>query len=620
MSWVLRIVVAAVGLGCSTPSDQKPDVLLITWDTVRADHVGQPWTPTWNELSKQSAVFTNARTPAPITLPAHASIMTGYTPPQHQARDNGTWPVASTLPTLAERFRDGGWSTGGFISATVLDSRYGIARGFSTFNDHIRPGVNRTVAHRPGLETVAAAVEWLGDKEIDQAVFMWVHLFDPHRPWTPSEDPSRSDYQAAIAKADAATSTLIDAFRARGTFESSILVLASDHGEGLGEHGEQTHGYFAYDSTIRVPMLMRIGPGNAIAPTEGIKVGGMASLLDVTPTVLAAAGLEPMTTEGLDLSEALSGQPISPRALSVEAMTPALDFDAAPIFGVYDTHKQVWYDSPLPERYRIDSDPKQLVNRYVPADKTEATDTFSQFPRKWPQTSDPMALSEQDREALEALGYITRPEIPTSVSTVDAKDRVAMFNLLTNTPEGSAMELLEQAESMTDAHGPVPALMLFRADLLDALGRSLDALDVVRTAAMAHPSDRDLNGEFLKREEERAHLQQMSVAIRRELQENPSNGEAQRDLAITLHRLQRFREAEQLYRQLLEAHPANDEFRVDLARMFASQARYDTALSTLAPALRRPKHDPSVDCLAGKLMSRGKDRDEAAAVLLSRCE
>jgi Flp pilus assembly protein TadD len=206
------------------------------------------------------------------------------------------------------------------------------------------------------------------------------------------------------------------------------------------------------------------------------------------------------------------------------------------------------------------------------------------------------------------------------VSTVDAKDRVELFNLLTHTPEGSALELLAQAESMTESHGPVPALMLFKADLLDALGRSRDSLEVVRAAATAHPTDRDLNGELLKREQERTHLQQMAVAIRRELQQNPSNGEAQRDLAITLHRLQRFSEAERLYRRLLKEHPANDEFRVDLARMFASQARYDTALSTLAPALRRPKHDPSVDCLAGKLMSRGKGRAEAAAQLLSQCE
>jgi Flp pilus assembly protein TadD len=206
------------------------------------------------------------------------------------------------------------------------------------------------------------------------------------------------------------------------------------------------------------------------------------------------------------------------------------------------------------------------------------------------------------------------------VSTVDAKDRVELFNLLTNTPEGSALDLLAQAETMTEAHGPVPALMLFKADLLDALGRSRDSLEVVRTAAEAHPTDRDLNGELLKREQERTHLKQMAVAIRRELQHNPSNGEAKRDLAITLHRLQRFSEAERLYRGLLTEQPANDGFRVDLARMFASQARYDTALSTLAPALRRPEHDPSVDCLAGKLMSRGKGQTEAAAQLLDKCE
>ena len=159
----------------------------------------------------------------------------------------------------------------------------------------------------------------------------------------------------------------------------------------------------------------------------------------------------------------------------------------------------MWYDTPRPERYHLDSDPKQLVNRYRPEHASEAQAIFDRFPRKWPPTDDPMALSPEDREALEALGYITRSVAPKAHSTVDAKDMVDLFNLLTNTPDEPPLALVARANTMIEKHGKVPALMLFKADLLDALARPVDALQTVKDAATAHPSDRDLNGEYLQR-------------------------------------------------------------------------------------------------------------------------
>ena len=201
--------------GCSPSAPVRPDVILLTWDTVRADHVGGDWTPTYNKLAERAVRFEEARTTAPITLPAHASMMTGELPPIHGARDNGTWPVVDGLPTLAERFRDAGWTTGAFVSASVLDSRYGIARGFSTYNDHIRPGKDRIVAHRTGAETVEHAIDWMMDKPSDQPLFLWVHLFDPHRPWDDPPGPDQTPYQTAISLADSATARLLDALEDR---------------------------------------------------------------------------------------------------------------------------------------------------------------------------------------------------------------------------------------------------------------------------------------------------------------------------------------------------------------------------------------------------------------------
>ena len=609
-----------VTTSCAGQNQQRPDVLIVTWDTVRADHVGQAHTPVWNELAQRSVVFTEARTPVPITLPAHASMMTGLNPPEHGARDNGTWPVNVAVPTVAELFRDAGWSTAAFVSASVLDSRYGISRGFSTYNDHIARGKSRVVSHRPGAQTVEHALDWLADKDDEQPIFLWVHLFDPHRPWDPATTGNQTPYQAAIGLADTATKKLLDAIDARGNKENSIVIIASDHGEGLGDHGEETHGYFAYDSTIRVPLLLFIGSEVSTNSTTAQEVKGPASLLDIPNTLSEAAGLTSFPNDGISLLPHINGTPVHARTLSVETVTPALDFDTAPIFGVFDHNKRAWYDLPTPERYHLDSDPKQLVNRYRPSHKEAADKLFQQFPRRWPPTTDPMALSNEDREALEALGYITRSELPDATSTIDPKDRIDLFNLLTQTPDENAMELLERTDKMVEKHGHVPPLMLFKADLYDALARPVDALETVRMAVESHPEDRDLNGEYLSRKQKMTKLQQLADAIALELKGNPKDLVTRRDMALTLHRLQRFKEAEQIYRSILEEDPSNDETRVDMARMLASQQRYDAALGTLAPALRRPGHDNAVDCMAGRLMSRGLGRADEAQKLLSKCD
>ena len=194
------------------------------------------------------------------------------------------------------RWRSGiatGWTTGAFISASVLDSRYGIARGFSTYNDHIRPGKDRVVAHRSGAETVEHAIDWLVDKPPTSLCFMGSPLRSSSAVGRIPQ-PDTTDYQAAIGLADAATGRLLDAMDARGRLESSIIALTSDHGEGLGEHGEETHGFFAYDSTMRVPLMVWVGSEvSTRGPTSAKTVPGQASILDIGATLLTASGLDP---------------------------------------------------------------------------------------------------------------------------------------------------------------------------------------------------------------------------------------------------------------------------------------------------------------------------------------
>lgn len=609
-----------MGLSCSSANDSGPDILIVTWDSVRADHVGGTNTPVWNELASHSAVFTHTRTPSPITLAAHASIMTGQTPPIHGARNNGTWPLIESVPTLAERFKNAGWATGAFVSATTLDSRNGIARGFNTYNDHIRPSQSRGIGRRSGTDTVTQALEWLTYRDSDQPIFLWVHLFEPHSPWAEATHGEQSPYEAAIATADTNTGILLDALEARGSVNNSVIVIASDHGEGLGEHGESSHGYFAYDSTIRVPMMLHIGDEVGVTPTNGTTVSGSTSLVDIAPTLLSAAKLTPMISAGVNLIPYLNGKPIPSRNLTVETVLPELEFDAAPIFGVYDKDQTSWYDLPDAERYRLDSDPKQLINRFHSKDEPKAKRLFQKFDRRWPPEANLQPLSGDEQEALEDMGYAQPTDTKEQQVLADPKLRIKLFELLTQTPDESATQLLDRANAEIRQHGPVPALMLFKSDLLDAIGRPVDALHTISVAALAHPKDKGLAAEQLQRRRTLEELRNLASAIQEELDQSPNDMVAQKDLALTLHRLQDFDGATAKYRAILQQEPGNDEVRLDLARIFAAQEKYQTALALLAPALQRPGHSSAVDCMAGLLMSRGMGRAAKAKRLLTKCE
>ncbi|MDP6933508.1 MAG: sulfatase, partial [Myxococcota bacterium] len=272
---------------------------MVTWDTVRADHVGgdadhpSP-TPFFDSLSRQGLRFTQARSPVPLTLPAHTSLLTGALPHQHGVRDNGGYDLSSEVPHLAQLLQAEGWQTAAFVSAAVLGTGSGIERGFEVYDDDTSeqaPG--RQVPSRPGIETIRAATAWIEASRTDQPLFLWVHLFDPHRPWD-AEAPWSEDfepYRAEIAATDDQTRQLYEALEHRGPLDRTWLWIAGDHGEGLGEHGEWTHGYYAYESTLRVPLAAWWGESIGRDAIRGRTVDGRVSLTDLAPTLASLAGL-----------------------------------------------------------------------------------------------------------------------------------------------------------------------------------------------------------------------------------------------------------------------------------------------------------------------------------------
>jgi arylsulfatase A-like enzyme len=302
-----------------------PNLVLITIDTLRADHVGvygdaAAETPTLDALARRGVRFARARSAAPLTGPSHATILTGVYPPQHGVRDNVNFVLDNRHPTLAGLLKEKGYRTAAFVGAYPLASAFGFGRGFERFGE----GFHETAAlgqgaERPGNEVADAALEWLASTGRDP-FFVWIHLYDPHAPYTPpapyAERFRDRPYDGEIAFADAQVGRVLEALRTARRDANTLVVVLSDHGEGLGEHGEATHGMLVYDSTLHVPWIMA-GPGVPAGRVVADEVG----TVDVLPTLLGLVHASPPSgLPGRDLRPALAERSVRSEPLYAESL------------------------------------------------------------------------------------------------------------------------------------------------------------------------------------------------------------------------------------------------------------------------------------------------------------
>jgi len=634
----LAIALLAIAtLGCGDAPRPLPDLVLVSWDTVRADHVGalaserrEPsHTPTFDRLARGGGLFLEARTPVPITLPAHASMLTGLFPARHGARNNGVFRVRPGLPSLATQLGSAGYRTAAFVSSAVLDQRYGLSEGFDVYDDEMSsPGPGGAMNQRIGGETVDAAVAWLRSAPLDEPVFIWLHLFDPHRSWmAPAPFAERFDpYRAEIAFSDFQTKRLLDALEERGRLDETVVVIASDHGEGLGEHGEGSHAYFIYESTARVPLLFWAGESLSFGWNRGARIAGPASLVDIAPTVLDLAGVSVFRADGRSLVPQLAaGTAVPPRLHPLECVAPALDYGTAPVFGVVDEAGNAWYDLPRRERYLLDVDPRETRNVYSEADATTADALFSQMDWGWPQEDARLAVDEDTREQLAALGYLSgvardgSEEDGTPGGLIDPKDRVELFDLLNlgHIQMGPA-RALAKTEELRARHGSLPALDRFELGMLDSLGRSRDALDVLERLASRSDGDANPYSEQLAaRRAAYKKQEQLAGAIRRAKADGSAPPSAEADLALTLHRLQSWPEAEMHYRAALARSPEQADLRKNLVRLLMGADRPEEALEIAQEGRIIDPKNASLSCLAGRILAihlrRGREAEAAYA-------
>ncbi len=468
----------------------KPNIVLITLDSTRADRMGflgstARLTPNLDGLARQSMVFEQAYSQAPLTVVSHATLLTGTYPQTHRVSEFGA-RLASTLPFIPDLLRAGGYRSAAFVGSIALDPKNGLApgfdRGFAVYDAGFHapehgPG-EKSSLDRPGALVVARAADWLG-RNPKGPFFLWVHLNDPHAAVATS-------YNAAVGAADAAAGKLIAVLRTHKLYDDALIVIASDDGESLGEHGEETHGVFLYDETIHVPLLLKL-PQNQSA---GKRVAARARLVDVAPTVLEIAGVPvPSQMQGqslLRIAKAHSDQP-------VYSMTdfPQRAFGWSALES-WRAGKYLYVKAPRPELYDLSADPSATRNLAQTSQATLVTiaGQLDAFDRRF---SDPGAsvgpeLSSSEMQKLASLGYVglQRSAGPSAAATgVDPKDGIATANKVL-----SALVLLNDGK-------PERAVTMLQPVL--ATGSNMYLVQFVMGTAMARQQQYPRAIEYLRR-------------------------------------------------------------------------------------------------------------------------
>lgn len=445
-------------VGLDVGAARGANVVLITLDTVRADHLGcyghtPSVTPNLDRLCAQGLRFDNAVTPAPITLPAHTTLFSGLTPPHHGVRYNAEFPRAAH-PSLAEDLQQAGYRTAAVVSSFVLDHRFGLARGFDDYDDRVVPlrrrGGSLLRNERDAEEVTDAALALLArgadEPGGDKPVFLWVHYYDAHAPYAPRQPGTAREpaalYAAEIAQVDAAVGRLLQSPSLPP--ERTLVLVAADHGESLGEHAELTHGLFLYDSTTRIPLLLRL-PGQQLA---GSAVPGLAGLVDVRPSVRSLLGLPPAVGDGIDWLRQSRGPSAG---IYQEASLPYFDFGFAPLYGWRGATER-FIEAPQPEYYDLAADPREQHNRYTgpgggagnPADRArQRLDGLRLDSPTIPAAA--QALEQADPAVtarLRSLGYLGGTPLQADGELPDPKTQTALVEL-----HNDAVRLLDAGQA-----------------------------------------------------------------------------------------------------------------------------------------------------------------------------
>jgi arylsulfatase A-like enzyme/tetratricopeptide (TPR) repeat protein len=575
--------------------------VLITFDTTRADALGfvakRPnLTPTLDQLAANGTWFSNCISSAPLTVPAHSTILTGLMPYHHGARNNGTYILDKKNVTLAEVLKKAGYTTHGIVSSFVLDSQFGLDQGFDSYDDDLSTGQQQKMfmfREIKANQTATKAINWLRHGRQDkQPFFLWLHFFDPHADYEPPKDFAErfpgERYEAEIAFADQELGRVLKTLEDLRLRDDTLIVMTSDHGESLGDHGERTHGIYAYDSTLKVPLIFA---GKGI--TKGGRVDAQVRTADIVPTITDMLGLTIENVDGASLTGLMKGKAEKPRVAYSESFTPRLNFGWAEL-RTMRTADMKYIDAPRPEIYDLKKDPGETTNLYtttgaipaaarplvIEAKKIIADDPFSKGGQR--QSN----LDSETKRKLAALGYVWGTETAKSTTArPDPKDRIVYW------------DRFEDAQTAIRRHDFAPALVMVRSVL------EVDRDNVVALASMANVLMRiNQRGEALN-------------LYRRIIELDPDRDTGYLGASTILRDAGQFAEAESYGRTVIKLQPDNPEGYTAVGDVLLEQGKYAEAEALFRKAISIDPHSPIAISGLGNCLNRSGRMRDALKVL-----
>jgi tetratricopeptide (TPR) repeat protein len=542
--------------GASSPETRTPspesrqNVVLITIDTLRADRVGRGLTPAIDAVAARGTSFTTVRTTVPLTLPSHVSMMTGTLPVVHGVRENGVRFDRKTR-TIAEHFKEAGYQTGAFVGAYVLNRRFGLDAGFDVYDDEVKrdvEAVERLEAERPGAAVVDAAQRWL--QRTTGPLFLWVHLYDPHAPYAPPseflERAGGNAYDGEVAYADAQVGRLLQTLDSRGLSSSTVVAVAGDHGEGLGEHGEQTHGMLAYDTTLRVPLVIAV-PG-AQAHQDAVAL----SLAELGPRLVNLAGI-PAAAERVPIY----AETVYPRRAGWHALSVLAD------------ERWKLIRSSEVELYEITSDP--LETRNVAAANDNVVQAMSAALLKMQQTGKPAAaVAPEAAERLRALGYVSGsgairlddPQAPNPARVVEVWTRFE--EALGQLQYGRTAAAAAGLRDLVRRHPEAPVFQSTYARALKESGDPGAAVQVYRSAVAKWPEEPALFHDLAVAAREAGDIEEATRAEQAALALDDTSAMAQNGLGLLHADAGRHAGAAAAFERAAQLDPTNPSYWTNL--------------------------------------------------------
>jgi arylsulfatase A-like enzyme/Tfp pilus assembly protein PilF len=550
------------------------NVVLITLDTTRADHLGvygypDGLTDAIDQLGLRGVVFEQAYATVPLTLPSHTSMLTGLYPPEHGLRVNGTGCLSAQIPLLPEILKKHRYHTGAFLAAFVLDSKFGLSRGFDFYDDDLsgtKPAAHAAERRREGPSVVDAALEWL-KKRKSEPFFCWIHLYDAHdeydaRPELFGQRFTKQPYDAGIAVESRQVGRVVEFLKSQALEDRTLIIVAGDHGEGLGDHDEDEHGMLVYNSTLHVPLLLS---GPASVCRSGHRVASAVSLVDLTPTLLDILQIpSPKHVSGRSLRSVLLGESISPRPCYAETQAPLLDNRWCPQQAVI-TEKWKLVHTARPELFDLEIDPQEKANVIETSEdvRKELQNLLETMQAEFVLTeADNLRLSDNDIAKLSALGYVTagmgsgRPQVPDDEPLADVKDMLPHLKRFSLARNLAADGQLDEAIAVT----------------LEILAETNH-----------YPNARIFLGDLYR---QRGNLDDAAAAYREVLVRQPDSSKAHAHLALVYILQEKYEQAIAEYRDVIKQDSEAAQAHYDLAQIFKRLKKFDTSIGEFREAIR----------------------------------